>query len=474
MTTEAEIRAVFDQAQTAFAACWNVLANMRAEESPETFGRELLDFQPRLAEALCDLDRSDRELERGKDELVKQKSQLPQAVFVEEIKRLGRYQEAVAGASRLGKTLGDAFAWFFYQNDLSKLYAHLKHEPITEIPTGTGHRGESAFINSVKLVDGHLVLYHGITTILRHGDVSLVDLNTFRVTALGELKSRANPTNGADDLEVMLHLVSPKEAPLPASFRCAPVAQKRQDPFPADLVERLHRQLQGMAESFEPLATKDKLKVEQPNYYPSLMAIARALEESPIAFEACGDGLLLVGLRTNDQASLFEKLLGSRFDAMARLHGIEEHVRPLIDPTQGGRVDNANRLDIGIFGMTTLPGTTPLCWCPTIEPAFIRRVLFQDVTIVTVYNPAHLVRKLRDKGFTVKPLKNGSFDVRKIVGGAEMSLHGFDHFRRLVQEHLVSEDVVVDTMSHVHDIVADGKVGLKAKIPLYISQEFLP
>jgi hypothetical protein len=65
------------------------------------------------------------------------------------------------------------------------------------------------------------------------------------------------------------------------------------------------------------------------------------------------------------------------------------------------------------------------------------------------------------------------FDVRKVVGGAEMSLRGFDHFRRLVQEHLMAEEAVVETMSHVHDIVAAGKVGLRAKIPLYISQEFL-
>jgi hypothetical protein len=468
MTTETAIRAVFDKAQAAFVACWQVLANIRATDPVTSLGQGILEFQPTLAKALYALDQAYRELDQGRGDLVKRKASLSPETFLLDIRRLGRYQEAIYDAIRLGKTLGDAFAWFFYDNDRNQLYAHLKHEPITEAPTGTGFRGEFTFIDNVKVVDGHLVLYHGITTILRHGDVSLIDLNTFRVTALGELKTRAV---GADELQIMVHFVSPKDRLLPATFRSAPTTTKPPDALPPDLAQRLQRQLKGMGESFEPLAFRGRLEVAQESYYPSLMRIGEALEGSLSAFEICGDGLLLAAFRTDKATSLFDKLLNYTGDTKTKFQGIESQVHRLIDPRQGDTVDNANRLDMVIFGKRTLPGAIPLCWCP-VDPVLIKKLLFQDVTVVSLYNPAHLARKLREKGFTVTPLPKGEFDVRKVVGGAEMSLRGFDFFRRLVQEHLIAEEVVVDTMSHINEVVASGKVGLKAQIPLFVSQEF--
>jgi hypothetical protein len=433
------------------------------------FFQDLIQFQPTLAQALGNLDRADRDLEQGRKDLVKQKAKLPPEQFRSEITRLGNYQRAIGEATQLGKSLGDAFAWFFYQNELPRLYKHLEHEPVTEIPTGTGNAGELAFIKNVPVVDGHLVLYHGITTILRHGDVSLIDLDTFKLTCLGELKSRAT-----DDGEITItaHFIGPRDRPLPPFVRHAPVLSQLSEPLPPKRLERFRRQLEGMAASFKPIPAREELKIEQDTYFPVLMKLIDQLERADVVYEQCGEGLLLVGFRTDATQSLFDKLF-STFDAMSRLQGLGPHVQRLIDMRPTSARDNANSIIISPFGRATLPGATPLFWCP-LSLAFLEKLFFLDAIIVTVYNPAHLIRKLREQGYQVRLLANHRYDIHKTVAKHRISLGGFDYWLRLIQDHLVDEEVVLRILSHAHSLVESGKVKGKVHMPFYFSQQFGP
>ena len=66
--------------------------------------------------------------------------------------------------------------------------------------------GEIQFIRHVPVVAGHLVLYHGITTFLRVGDVSLISLDgTRRVAAIGELKTRPDHEDEMLNISLLLH-----------------------------------------------------------------------------------------------------------------------------------------------------------------------------------------------------------------------------------------------------------------------------
>jgi hypothetical protein len=463
------MRALLENTQAAYAACWRTLAGIKGLRTSEEFFQDLLQFQPTLARALCDLDRADRDLEQGREELVRRKAKTPHEQFLSEIRQLGRYQEVIREAGRLGRNLGDAFAWFFYQEELPRLLKHQEHKPVTEIPTGVGHDGELTFINNVKVVNGHLVLYHGITTLLRHGDVSLIDLATFKLTCLGELKSR---DAGDGQIEVTAHFVAPKDHSIPSLFRDAPISSKPSAALPARMCERFRRQLHGMAESFKPIPAREDLTLEQDTGFPALMELADELERSEVAYQLCGQGLLLIGLRTDQATTLFDKLAASKFDAIGKLHDLGRHVERLIDRSQAAGPD-ANRFIISGIGRETLPGATPLFWWP-LKVWFLRKLFFQDVIMVTVYNPAHLIRKLRGQGFKVQPLGNLRYDIYKTIGGNRMSLEGFDYFQKLIQDHLIDENVVLSTLSHADGIIASGKVGSNARIPFYIFGKFQP
>jgi hypothetical protein len=468
VATEETIRTLLEKTQAAYRTCWRTIAGIKEMLVSPAFLQDLLQFQPTLAKALCDLDQEDRKLEQGREELVKQKARMPREQFLNEIRRLGHYQEAIREAVRLGKTLGDAFAWFFYRNDLPLLFKHLEHEPITEVPTGVGLDGELTFINNIKVVDGHLVLYHGITTILRHGDVSFIDLDTFKLTCLGELKSREME---GGELAVTVLFIGPRDRSLPAFFHDAPLSNKPSPPLPPDMTERLQRQLQGMAAAFKPIPAREELKYEQDTLFPVLMKLADELEQSEVVYEQCGDGLLLAGFRTDETTSLFDKLLNSKTDAVKKVQNLGPHVEKLIDKSQPNAADNANSLAINALGRGALPGTTPLFWCP-LKLSFLEKLFFQDAVVVTIYNPAHLIRKLRDQGFQARPLGNRRYEVYKMVGEKRMSLEGFDYFQRLIQDHLVDEDVVLGILSHAHSLIVSGKVGVNTRIPFYFSQQF--
>jgi hypothetical protein len=467
---EETIRTLLEKTQVAYASCWQTVTGIKGLDTSPVFLEGLLRFQPTLAKALCDLDRADRDLERGREDLVKQKAKLPQEQFLTEIRRLGSYQDAIAHATQLGMTLGDAFAWFFYQNDLPLLFKHWEHEPVTEVPTGTGHAGELAFINNVPVIDGHLVLYHGITTILRHGDISLIDLETFKLTCLGELKSR-DMVGG--ELAVTAHWIGTRDCPFPPSFRHAPRSSEPSEPIQPEMLERFQRQLQGMAAALKPIPAREEVKIEQDTHFPALMKVADGLERDEVVYQQCGPGLLLVGFRTDQSKSLFDKLLSGSIDAINKLQGLGPYVERLVDRSPVDASDNANCFIVSAIGRTTVPGATPLFWCPLRLP-FLEKLFFQDAIVTTIYNPAHLIRKLREQGYQARPLGNHQYDVYKMVGKSRMTVRRFDYWVRLIQDHLVDEEVILRVISHAHSIVESGKVGGNACIPFYFSQRFPP
>src|SRR5207237_18409 len=71
---------------------------------------------------------------------------------------------------------------------------------------GVGGIGEREFLRRFPALDGAMVLHHGITTLLRIGDVSLIDLRTLRVRAIGEIKTAKSKTDERQ-LSITLSLI---------------------------------------------------------------------------------------------------------------------------------------------------------------------------------------------------------------------------------------------------------------------------
>ena len=76
-------------------------------------------------------------------------------------------------AIRLGRTLGDAFVWFFYRDDPALLQEHAQTAAVLP-PAGDGGEGELALIDAVRFFgeQGHSVSRHH-DDMFRLGDASL-------------------------------------------------------------------------------------------------------------------------------------------------------------------------------------------------------------------------------------------------------------------------------------------------------------
>jgi hypothetical protein len=467
-TTEEALREILDSTERTYADCWQVLASLIGQGGCQREQVQFFHFQPTLAAELFRLDGVYRRIEKESSELVTKKEQVPRDWFLTEIRRLGRYQQAIADAIDLGKALGNAFAWPFYREHGDQLKRHWEHVPITEPPTGVGAAGEVEFIGNSQVLNGNLVLYHGITTFLRIGDVSFIDLNTLRLNGLGEIKSRACE-NG--DLEITVHCVGPKDRPFFTPTR-APISSRPPDAMPDKIAQRFRRQLESMANSFQPVLSKDNLKIEKETYVPMLLQLEDELKASSVAYRQCGEGLLLVAFRVDADTSLFSRLLKSTSNMQEHARDLGAHVLRLIDRSQIGSPDNANGFTISSLGTGTLPGTIPLFWWP-ISASLARKLYFQDIAIATIYNPAHMIRKLRNHGFEMQFLDGGRrHRFKKRYSEGCLAVERFDYFMSLIQHNLIREELVIEALSYCGALVETGKVGPNTRIDFDIRQQF--
>lgn len=102
---------------------------------------------------------------------------------------LDKYKLGARRLAATGQMIGDAFIWPFYRSSGDILIEHSKESYQPFIPSGLGGLGELKFISGQKKLLDHFVIYHGVTSFLRMGDISLVDVNTQAVVALGDIKT---------------------------------------------------------------------------------------------------------------------------------------------------------------------------------------------------------------------------------------------------------------------------------------------
>jgi hypothetical protein len=469
MSNRLRLRRTLQETEAAFEFCWGVLASIRDGVPDSKAVEDFLDYQYRLAEILFRLDGANRRIEEKRMNLVREKNRVDQAWFHKRIKRLGGFQHAIGDLIDIGRALGDAFAWFFYREEQDLLRQHLSHERITEFPEGVGAKGELEFIRNTKGANGQLLLYHGVTTILRHGDVSFVDLETLRVSCLGELKSRqARP----GELEITVHLVGPRDRPKPIDMSQLPRRAGAPDPMPPDMVDRFRRQIKGMADSFTPVQKNENLGITEEGYLAGLRRVGQQLRGQLAVYDRCGEGLLLAGYRVCQEPGL-RCLLTTKFDAEL-VRGIEDHVPALVDQARRENPLDENSLIIGYIDTRSFHGMVPVFWWP-IDLELAKEIYFRRVAVVTVFNPAPIIRRLRVEGFEISRVgKSRRYKVTKRIGDLRLEIGDLDYFTRMVQDSLLGEDAIVELFRRVAAIAASGRVEPFTRIDLDIRQQFRP
>jgi len=344
---------------------------------------------------------------------------------------------------KIGRDIGDAFAWAFLREDQKLIEKHFSHPPNPHTPPGIGGRGELEFVRQFRPA-GFLMLYHGITSFLRIGDVSFVDLRSGRVTAIGELKSKPS---GPGKLTATLVILGSDREKLP--FRTdipesEPNEKKRSsliDPF---FQETLKRQSKEIASALRQREAEHKTDLRDAYYIDELAQFAVQLSTKRLAFQRIGRGMVLAGCCPYRGRSLSSRIYSAIKEAsvLKRMAKIRENVAVILDPslTDNGiifsELDNSIRF-----------GQTPLFWFPC-NIDFLEKIYFLRAITATLLNPAHLLKNLRDHGYEVQTEQHGRnppvFTVSKRLASTIAGIEQFDFFLRLMQQRFMREEKIME------------------------------
>ena len=476
MIARADIASLIDEAEGNFRECWRALSGLRSKETREgsnagDLSKALLDFQPTLARTLYDLSEMYRKLHQEKVNVVTRKADLTPEWFGHRLALIARYQRAIKAAISLGKRLGDAFAWIFYVSAQDHLLEHGDHQRQFLAPPGIGGLGEVTFIERVKAVGGRLVLYHGITTFLRVGDVSYINVKERKVAAIGELKT----TKVAEDLlRIEVHAVATSEKEL--SF--FPVGPHHRDtkedylspPLPQKMTTRLAKQVVSMGDVFEFSGPKGSMELHHEPRIEELNAFCKELKTSAFAYRKIGDGLLLFGTRTARRSLSSKLLAGAPPDWTVKLQGLIHESQRIMD-----QESSDNEIVIGAlndpnaeYHLTS--GMAPIFFWP-LDAATNEDIHFHKAEIYYLYNPVHLVAKLRRAGFEVMPIPGQrGFMVEKRIGDTIFRVENLGYYTHLVTREFWDEEAVVEALCGVARSVELGDISPNAQIRMDFRQ----
>ncbi len=490
MVSRAAVKALIDETEAKYRECWETLTRMKESFTPvKTWeGSEakdlleaILNFQPTLGFALLELSKMYRELHQEKYKIIAKKGTLSPDWFRHRLALIGRYQEHLKTTISIGKCLGDSFAWFFYQNERHRLPQHYDIQNQLQAPGHVGGTGEIEFVRRLQMRKGHLLIHHGLTTFLRLGDVSFIDLESLKLTAVAELKTRQVADK---ELAISVTLIGereegalPREAALLLEDFKVDLTVRDDRPTPPPLSQsaraRFERQVAALGESLlhpEPQIGQELIGCSN---VTELEALWGELKTSTSAHRRVGDGQILTGFKIRKRTLSSKLMMGFKYNFSKQFPTIEEQARRTIIE---GSSDNTFWVN-GFHGPTPeyclAPGMTPLLWWP-VDPELVRAIFFCDVLLFSVYNPAHLLSKLRMAGFNVERTKGQQgLRIEKISGDKSTTLEGFGHFVNYVVKQLFSEEDVLKMISSTSRKIESEEVPPNTKVVMQVEQHFV-
>lgn len=475
MLKRSDVRRVVDEAAVQFEQCWALLARLKSGNLPGHAGLSILQFQPTLATALSELSSIYRRLGEEKEAAVRRKTSLSPTWFARRMRFLSSEQGIARRAVFVGKSIGDGFAWFFYQNNIDYLHEHLKEPAQLFMPTGVGGFAELETVRKIPVANGHFLLYHGITSVLRLGDFSLVDLKDLRVVTVGEIKA-GKPADGK--LRIQMNFPcnpitgEALESPKGPRSKKEPVASR--DTLSASAKDRLSRQMQRMASAHSKLTSRPdrSLSFEMENRLKEFDQFVSGIRRGRCSFMRMGDSVLLIGLPMW-RAGLYTRMAKDTGTGWKpKLAGVEREALAIVIP---GRQDNAIYVGSWFYDehgtVSHRPGMTHPIWWP-LSAENLRRIIFQEVLLFSAYNPAHLVQRLERAGFAVTETSEREFSAQKQIGDRVMQLAGIPHYFEFIQRYFLSEDDVVAMLQQVEDQIPSMPGKGSGRIDLQFVQRF--
>lgn len=466
---ENELKKLFDRVEKKYLQCWEILSSIKTKADSS-----ITIFQGLLCEALIELSRGYRNIHQARQALIKRKSHLSKKYFTNRQRVLERRQKDIIAAIGIGRTMGDAFVWPFFHNDRELLEEHSKHQYSVQMPPGFGGIGEMMFMKNVRLFGEYMVIYHGITTILRIGDITFIDLKKIKVAGIGEIKT--SPLNKNElNISIIMNFTNKS---LPAKLPKAKKSKKTKaaiDKLPNSMKDRLKRQMHKISDTLsidEVQKPKTNLKRYLKFYYREFDELLNNSKLNTFSYSQFGDGLLCAVYRQNKRSMYAAISSKSLKDINSRLDEMIPRTEKLL--LKGSQLNNIKisflmYTDEGIPWL--MPGAKPLFWWP-INIEMIRRIIFHECLVVSIYNPAHLLNSLKKRGYVIiqKEGKRLDFKIERIIDKKRMVYENFWFFFELITQSLIREseilEMILSSAKEVQEI-GNPNGNLKAEFRLY-------
>lgn len=444
MITKRKVSSAIDQAAADIDWCWKVLVDLKNNRDRSPVSGEIVNFQKKLISSLWTLDDMYKEIHAERKRLVGEKVKFEPSWFKKRMATLANYQQAVRHTISIAKVLGDGFAWIFYREETKLIDAHLKVPRQVHLPPKIGRIGERGFVEQFPVVEGKLVLYHGITSFLRMGDVSFYDFSERRITNIGELKTEHIKGN---EYRINLGFVYGGQfSPVIDIHKLHETSAVKSKMMP-DQAARLNRQLKQIIKAI----SLDKSRVSETKsqqglfYFQDLDGLIGASSTRTLKSKKVGRGLLISILRLSGDGSLSKRLIADKkFHVGRKLDGMIAAAQSIMDSALANNSLLVSNLGAGEKGIPPLmKGTIPIFWWP-INSANLHDLIFSKVVAMTFYNPAPFWQLLRMNGFQVSIGDRARLVLaKKQVGRRVASLHNFEYLQMLITHHLMSEDDVL-------------------------------
>lgn len=337
----------------------------------------------------------------------------------------------------------------FYQGNFSELEKHFQHESTGLFAIGVGGRGELEFIKTMPIINDCLVLYHGITSMLRIGDFSLYDFR-LGIVGIGELKS----SRTGDTLQVHAYVTLKKQKNIESS-NCNPVNPQSSEThdLESDVIARLKKQLPAQRNAlYNSNADMEISKIAHFEY-----DLINKLEQNDVVL--------------NDSKSLL--LLATRFKFNGLFEVLNEKADIMFPDSLRSKVEQMvlpnnlyNRMIVGSITTDMSYSRKPIMWWE-IDDNVCRDLYFKKLHITTVFNPARMIQHYVDKGYSlVDSTDIRQIKLRKISGDYKSDFGNFEQLFDLVTHSLLKEEYAMAIPDQVISDIESGKYPPNSRIDM--------
>jgi len=457
--TKATIKKQFKKSEKAFLFCWEILSDLKNKDFTKgDFGTNLLIFQDKLAEEIFELSSIREKIIAQEKKFVQNKQKYKLKWFESRMRLLSHYKRGVENVSNIAKSLGDAYAFFFYQFDLELLEEHSHHQRIVNSNAGIGEIGELEFIKKAKNLYGYFTLYHGITNILRHGDYSFINLSTRKVAGIGELKSKKT---GENTITANLVFIGYKEEDI---FKHKTI-EDASEPRKNKKAKKLHKQVLAISKLLADSRTQEteKMKVNSEFYFEEINSLYKSTKFNSLKSKQVSPGLIFSGLKYKSSGFFNKLYLRNPTEIVKqKTDDLVELVTKVVKlNSKYNSIISDQVLYSHDFLDKNIPGTVPLFWQP-LDEVLLKKLYFFEYILISLFNPIHIIEEVEELGFIVESKYGDGNKPKK--EGPQSIIQRFDRFFPYIINSLQKEIFIIESLKSVKNFASEKNANIKALI----------